>query len=108
MDERKLLVDTINAAKINLAAAEGALEAFDEAPENNQYDTLEDAGELEDILLEKAGKDCEGSYNCGCESYEREFIVQGKHYLAILDVEYNRHDKTYYYVEEYKFRIEEV
>ena len=108
MDERKLLVDAINVAKINLAAAEGALESFDEAPENNQYDTLEDAGELEDILLEKASKDCEGSYNCGDESYEREFIVQGKHYLAILDVEYNRHDKTYYYVDEYEFRIEEI
>ena len=36
MDERKLLVDAINVAKINLAAAEGALKSFDEAPENNQ------------------------------------------------------------------------
>ena len=37
-----------------------------------------------------------------------EFIVDEKRYVAILEVEYNRHDKTYYFVDGSDFRVEEL
>lgn len=80
------------------------LNAFNDAPENNVYDNLDKALYIiEDKLRDQAREDCEGSYNCGNDKYEQEFIVNGEHYMATLTVEYNRHDKTYYYVEKSDF-----
>lgn len=42
------------------------------------------------------------------ETYEQEFIVSGVRYLGTLECEYNRHDKTYYYVEDAKFSYKEL
>ena len=75
-------------------------------PKNNVYASIEDATELEDTLSDEAHQDCEGSYNCGNSEYSREFIVGGKLYIAKLEnIQYNRHDKTYYYIEGYDFNI---
>jgi hypothetical protein len=58
-------------------------------------------------LESEAHNDCEGSYNCGAECYFQEYTVSGSPdiYVAKLSVEYNRHDKTYYFIEdtEYSF-----
>lgn len=98
----------INITEENLKALKLELYDYIEAPENNVYKTLNDAKELEYILDSRASEDCEGSYNCGAPTYEQEFIVDGKHYLAKLEVEYNRHDKTYYYIDDTEFTIEEL
>jgi hypothetical protein len=98
------LQQAIEVAKKNLAAAETALADFISAPENNVFDSLEDAVEtIENRLRGQAGEDCEGSYNCGSDEYEQEFIVNGIRYLGTLQCEYNRHDKTYYYLDGAEF-----
>lgn len=98
------LQTTVTQAEAALTAAKAELEAFDGLPENNVFPTLEDAeGELEDRLRGQAHADCEGSYNCGADEYTQEFIVDGKHYMGTLSVEYDRHDKTYYYIDRARF-----
>ena len=100
------LTANIAAARKALADAEAALSAFIASPENNVFASLEEAeGVLEDRLLGEAHEACEGSYNCGADSYTQEFIVDGKHYIATLECEYNRHDKTYYYVDGHEFTV---
>ena len=61
-----------------------------------------------DVLGAMASEDCEGSFNCGSPEYHRHFMLEGSNvvYVAVLDVEYNRHDKQYYYVEDSEFRVE--
>jgi hypothetical protein len=63
------------------------------AVENNVFSSMEEAeGVVYARLKDEAYKDCEGTYT-------QEFIVNGVHYIGTLSVEYNRHDKTYYYIE---------
>jgi hypothetical protein len=96
----------IKEAKDRLASAEHALEDFNSLPENNVFETLEDAEySLTEKLEALASADCEGSYNRGCDEYEQEFIVQGEHYVGTLKVEYNRYEKMYYYVDQTRFTI---
>ena len=91
-------------AEVALAQAKSALEAYQDSPERNVFSSLEEAEDtLDEKLRGKASDDCEGSYNCGQETYEQEFIVNGAHYIGTLKCEYNRHDKTYYYLEEAEF-----
>lgn len=90
-------------------AATLALELFERDPKNNVFESVVKAeGELEDVLRGRAAADCEGSYNCGNDEYRQGFFVDGVEYVAIASVEYNRHDKTYYYVEEFDFRVEKI
>lgn len=107
-EKRDCLKAHINTAQSILDEANAALVAFDEALGNNVYESLEDAEELEEVLLELAYQDCEGSHCCGSSVYEREFLVGSTKYCATLEVEYNRHDKTYYYVYDSTFTIKEV
>jgi len=89
-----------------LELAKQALLVFEASPERNTFDSLDEAESVISKRLEnEAHEDCEGSYNYGSPTYEQEFIVQGKHYLATMTFEYNRHDKTYYYIDssEYSF-----
>lgn len=96
-------------AKRELANREAALAAFIAAPENNVFTTLEEAeNELYERLRNIAHEDCEGAGNCGNEEYEQGFIVDGIHYEGKLTVEYDRHDKTYYYIDRAKFTYEPV
>lgn len=98
----------VKAAKNALAFAESELAAFEQSPENYRYESLDDAGELEYELGDRAGEDCEGSFNVGNDEYRQEFYVGDKKYVAILyDIFYNRHDKRYYYIDGSKFRIED-
>lgn len=101
---KEALKAAIEEAKKNLAAAEQALEDFIALPQNNVFASLDDAcAELEDRLRGQASQDCEGSYNCGADEYVQQFIVDEILYEGKLTVEYNRHDKTYYYVDGAKF-----
>jgi hypothetical protein len=107
--DKQQLEQAIKNAKADLASAERALADWEEKPENNVFATMEDAtATIEEALCGRASDDCEGSYNCGDSEYRRQFMVGGKAYVGILTCEYNRHDKTYYYLEEHDFRVEEV
>jgi hypothetical protein len=87
-------------AKNLLQTAKDYLDAFEALAENNVYPNLKDANnKVENKLRYQASEDCEGSYNCGQESYTQDFMVDGIKYTGLLECEYNRHDKTYYYVE---------
>jgi len=100
------LINAVDASKILLFAAENALEDFNSLAENNVFDDLENANyKIEGILEDKASNACEGSHCRGLSKYTQEFIVDGITYIGTLYVEYNRHDKTYYYVDssEYSF-----
>lgn len=112
MANRETLEVNVKNAEEFLALAQQALLEFDCAPENNVFDTLEEAeNSIENRLLNFAKEDCEGSYNCGSPTYEQEFIIGYKHptrYIGRLSVEYNRAEKQYYYVDEYEFSVEEV
>lgn len=104
IENRQELVDAVTFAKALLNTANIALYKFDALPENNVFATLLDAQyELEDVLRDEARDDCEGAGNCGCDQYTKQFMVDGIVYLATLDVEYNRHDKQYYYIDGSKF-----
>lgn len=103
-EKRNNILLKIQAIEKQLNLANRELEEFDASLENNTFDTLEEAtNTLEDVLYEMARSDCEGSYNCGEPVYTREFMVDNIVYLAKLEVEYNRHDKTYYYIDRRKF-----
>jgi len=103
---KERLQGNIKAAKAMLTAAETELAAFIAAPENNVFDSVDMASAvLEDRLSDMAHADCEGAGNRGLDEYKQEFIVDGLHYIATYKPEYNRHDKTYYYVEDATFTV---
>jgi hypothetical protein len=107
--QKILLKSAIGEALEKLRLAKEALDEFESLPENNIFDNLSDAGyHLYEILEERAEKDCEGKYNCGKREYKQKFIVDKKLYIAIYTPEYNRHDKTYYYIDDAKFIVKEL
>lgn len=107
MTTKDELTAAVAAAKLSLQDAEATLRAFECSAENNVFSSMEDAeGSLEDVLRDRAHEDCEGSYNCGMGEYRQPFIVDGEYFVAVLKCEYNRHDKTYYYLEEASFSVE--
>lgn len=71
-----------------------------------------DIKDLEEDIYEVARKwannDCEGAHNCGNESYFVSFKVGNKIHTVDVGFSYNRHDKTYYYVENQGFDSEGV
>ena len=106
---RARLCDDIAEIELQLIRAKNNLATFDALPENNTFDDYTDAIYTIEVKLAKmAHADCEGSHCYGADEYEQEFIVNGKHYLGKLSVEYNRHDKTYYYVDETDFTVTEL
>ena len=76
-----------------------------------QFETHEDAKDyLYEYLGEKASNACEGSYNRGNDEYTQQYqlIVEDTIYEGKIEVEYNRHDKTYYFVEDIEYSYSEV
>jgi len=76
-----------------------------------QFETHEDAKDsIIEVLQDKAHNDCEGSNNRGNDVYEQEYqlIDSDTVYLGKIEVEYNRHDKTYYFVDEVEYSYSEV
>ena len=111
-DKMKSLLELKLAAKVAKDAYEAATKLVKDAealPENNVYPSLVEASsKVEDKLGTQAFNDCEGAGECGLEQYRQLFMVGDKTYVGILNVEYNRHDKTYYYIDDSEFRVEEV
>lgn len=98
-----------NSLSQELKIVEVEIEAFIGDPINNVFESLEKAKRaLYNRLSDYAENACEGRYNYGCDEYIQEFSVDGKKYLATATVEYNRHDKTYYYVDGFQFNIKEL
>ena len=68
---------------------------------NHIYSSFDEAESfLYNMFDNLAHEDCEGSDNCGSGLYTQDFIVDGVSYTAFGEYEYNRHDKTYYYVDD--------
>lgn len=104
MSKKEQLELAIKEARQALHDANIAMDNFNDAPENNSFEDMESAlSSIENKLLDKAHNDCEGSHNCGMDEYTQEFIVADVHYIGTLRPEYNRHDKTYYYIDGYEF-----
>lgn len=104
MSTREELTAAITSAQANLTLAQITLAAFEALAENNVFESLDKAAHKVEAMLEsRAHQDCEGSHNCGADSYTQEFMVDGVKYIGTLTVEYNRHDKTYYYIDSSDF-----
>ena len=66
------------------------------------YETLEDAIEdVNDQHYTEAHEACEGSHCMGMDEYETFVYIkrEGKYYTLKTTFSYNRHDKTYYYID---------
>lgn len=61
-------------------------------------------------LNAEAHNDCEGSYCFGDDVYTQQYLIEGSPvvYIASLEVEYNRHDKTNYYVDGTSYSYKEL
>lgn len=107
MKTKDELQAAINCARTAMFAAEKELYEWESLAENNVYDDIELAcSKIEQKLLDQAEKDCEGAHNCGANEYTQAFMVGGVTYVGTLSCEYNRHDKTYYYVSYHNFKCE--
>jgi hypothetical protein len=70
--------------------------------ENNIYKSHLDAEDsITDFLTDEARNDCEIAGEFGSDSYTQlyKLVDDERLFCAVLEVEYNRHDKTYYYVD---------
>lgn len=66
------------------------------------YATIEAAvGAINNLHYSLAESACEGAYCMGNDVYESVVCVGGKYFKLSTRFEYNRHDKTYYYVDNY-------
>lgn len=68
------------------------------------YATLEAAiGEVNEQHYEQAGEACEGSHCMGNDEYSDVVYItsEAKYYELTTKFEYNRHDKQYYYIDNY-------
>jgi hypothetical protein len=103
MGIKEMIIDAktdVEFCSVRLKQAECNLEALESDIRNHVYESLEVAEfKLEGILCREANEACEGSYCWGEDSYSQDFIVDDKEYVATMTFEYNRHDKTYYYVD---------
>lgn len=76
-----------------------------------QFDNHEDARcRIQDVLCSKADDACEGSDCYGQSKYTQEYqlIDSDTVYLGKIEVEYDRHDKTYYFVDEVEYSYSEI
>lgn len=105
MTEHETLKMYVATARQALADAELALSEFEQRAEHFNYATLDDAQDLRDILRRRAIDDCEMAGECGMEEYEQQCYIDGVLHKAVLSVEYDRHDKTYYYVDRVSLKI---
>ena len=109
MNTRQDLVNGVLVATVALQVAKKALADFDSLPENNVFESMELAeARIQNVLLREAKNDCEGANNCGVDEYRRKFMVDGIVYEGILRCEYDRHDKTYYYIDRHEFEVVEI
>lgn len=107
--QRTEWVGNVAIAQKALDEAVRVLRDFDCLPEQHRYDTLEMARSGVEVFLEDtASNDCTGSHCWGKDKYTQVFFVGDTRYEGTLFVEYNRHDKQYYYVDATTFTYTEV
>ncbi len=96
-------------AQANLRAAEKALAEFNSLAENNVFDDKRKAeGFAENACDNMAHEDCEGAGNCGESEYTQDYMVNGEKFRCTATYEYNRHDKTYYYIDGRDYKHEAI
>lgn len=98
----KQIAAEIYAHQKAIEVLEQSLIDFDSLIENNQYTDHTNAeysitGRFENIAHEQ----CEGAHNCGEEMFKQIYQIAGNSntFEATVKFEYNRHDKTYYYID---------
>jgi hypothetical protein len=95
--------------KKNLESLQETKQILQLSREYNMYSNQNEAkNRVEGLLEDLANNDCEGSYTCGLAYYSCDYSANGKNFLCVATPEYNRHDKTYYYVDSIKFDHLEV
>lgn len=105
----KAIQEQIKQTTIKLDLLKTQEEDILSSAEYNTFTTKEEAdSKINCKLANMADDDCEGSHNCGLDEYRQEYIVDNIKYVGILTVEYNRHDKTYYYVEDSSYSSRKV
>lgn len=66
----------------------------------DRFETLDEAiKKINSRHTDQANEDCEGSHCMGLDSYSTVVQVGAKYFELTTPFEYNRHDKTYYYID---------
>ena len=109
MTEHERLKTVVKLSEELLAQSQKDLLNYESKPENNRFNDLDTAkGYIESKLYRLADEACEGSYCRGDDEYTRQFYVNDDLYEGTLSVDYGRHDKTYYFIDETYFEVEKV
>lgn len=99
MTKHEELKQNVFNAEKSLEEAKRILLEYEASPEMNTFEAVDNAiCKICDKLLSKAAEDCEGSYNCGNDEYSQDFYVDNEKYTIKVQMDYGRHNKTYYYV----------
>ncbi len=93
-----------------IARLEAEKEGIDSLLENNQYKDHDDAeGAIDERFRSVAFEACQGAYNYGDDQYTQRYQVADDPaiYEATVKIEYNRHDKMYYYIDgvDYSYKV---
>ena len=109
MQTKHELQQVVADASAALKAANKALAEFDWMAKNSVFESKEKAeGANEDKCDNRAFEDCKGERNCGMKTYIQDYMFDGVKYRCTATYEYNRHDKTYYYIDERDFKHEAI
>lgn len=109
--DKALIAAEIAAHQKKIAELEQSLIDFDSLIENNQYESHDDAeGSITKRFRGIAREACEGAYNYGDDFYTQRYQIAGNPnvFKATVTFEYNRHDKTYYYIDGMDYSYAEV
>lgn len=96
--------------RLKIAELEKEIEKLESDVCNFQFESHDDAEDtISSMLYTKAEDACEGSHNCGKDEYTQPYQLIGdsKVYIGKITVDYNRHDKTYYYVDSVVYTFNE-
>jgi hypothetical protein len=103
---RQEIQDNIDRVSAELTIWNFQMNNFNQDPKNNVFQSLEDATlKIHGELYALAEQACEGSYNCGLAQYSKQFYVGETLYEGVASFEYNRHDKTYYFIDDHEFNV---
>lgn len=104
-----LFKQSVAELRLKITELEKEIEILESDVCNFQFESHDDAEDaISSLLYTKAEDACEGSHNCGADEYAQAYQLIGdsKVYSGKITVDYNRHDKTYYYVDGCKYSYE--
>lgn len=106
-DEREHCYRQFEKYQMDLNEYDCQIARLEHLPEANVFDDMDEAeGEIEAKLLAEVYDTPHGE--CGHSKYTCGFMVGDKKYIGTLEVEWNRHDKRFYYEDGTKFTYVEV